>query len=237
MSAGQVHPEQLHAAPPGRAGELPGPASPGEFHVAHHFDSADVQFEAGRMGVWLFLVTEILLFGGLFCAFFVFRSWYFADFVEAHHHLDRVLGAINTLVLIGSSLTMALAVRASQMNQKKLAQILLAITFACAVAFLGIKFVEYQHKFDEGLLPGQYFTAEGFHTQHASVFFALYFMMTGIHGIHILIGMGLITWLMARNARGAFSARYYAPVEGVGLYWHLIDLVWIFLFPLLYLVG
>ena len=208
-----------------------------EFHVAHHFDSADVQFDAGRMGVWLFLVTEVLLFGGLFCAFFVFRSWYFADFVEAHHHLDRVLGAVNTLVLIGSSLTMALAVRAAQMDDRKLVTWLLAVTLACAAVFLAIKFVEYRHKFHEGLLPGRYFTAEGFHGHHAGIFFAIYFMMTGIHGLHILIGMGLIGWVLGRNRRGDFSSRYYAPIEGVGLYWHLVDLVWIFLFPLLYLIG
>ncbi len=208
-----------------------------EFHVAHHFDSADVQFDAGRMGVWLFLVTEVLLFGGLICAFFVFRSWYFADFVEAHHHLDRVLGAVNTLVLIGSSLTMALAVRAAQMDNKRLVHWFLAVTLACAGIFLAIKFVEYRHKFHEGLLPGRYFTAEGFHGHHAGIFFAIYFMMTGIHGFHILIGMGLITWVLLRNRRGDFSSRYYAPIEGVGLYWHLVDLVWIFLFPLLYLIS
>jgi len=208
-----------------------------EFHVAHHFDSADVQFDAARMGVWLFLVTEVLLFGGLFCAFFVFRSWYFADFVEAHHHLDRTLGAVNTLVLIGSSLTMALAVRAAQMDDRKLVTWLLAVTLACAAVFLAIKFVEYRHKFHEGLLPGRYFTAEGFHGHHAGIFFAIYFMMTGIHGLHILIGMGLIGWVLGRNQRGDFSSRYYAPIEGVGLYWHLVDLVWIFLFPLLYLIS
>ncbi len=210
---------------------------PREFHVAHHFDSADVQFDAARMGVWLFLVTEVLLFGGLFCAFFVFRSWYFADFVEAHHHLDRTLGAVNTLVLIGSSLTMALAVRAAQIDDRKLVTRLLAVTLACAGVFLAIKFVEYRHKFHEGLLPGRYFTAEGFHGHHAGIFFAIYFMMTGIHGVHILIGMGLIGWVLGRNRRGDFSSRYYAPIEGVGLYWHLVDLVWIFLFPLLYLIG
>lgn len=210
---------------------------PREFHVAHHFDSADVQFDAARMGVWLFLVTEVLLFGGLFCAFFVFRSWYFADFVEAHHHLDCTLGAVNTLVLIGSSLTMALAVRAAQIDDRKLVTRLLAVTLACAGVFLAIKFVEYRHKFHEGLLPGRYFTAEGFHGHHAGIFFAIYFMMTGIHGVHILIGMGLIGWVLGRNRRGDFSSRYYAPIEGVGLYWHLVDLVWIFLFPLLYLIG
>lgn len=225
---------QREAAP--RAGEE-GALSP-RFQVAHHFASADVQFGAGRMGVWLFLVTEILLFGGMFCVFGVFRSRYFSGFVEAHHHLDRVMGAVNTVVLIGSSLTMALAVRAAQRSDRRWAGRLLALTLLLAGAFLSIKLFEYQHKVHEGLLPGQYFTAAGFaEPRAAGIFFAVYFMMTGIHGLHVVIGMGLITWILLRNRRGDFSSRYHAPVEGVGLYWHLVDLIWIYLFPLLYLVG
>ncbi|KYF53471.1 cytochrome C oxidase subunit III [Sorangium cellulosum] len=208
-----------------------------DFHVAHHFDSADTQFDAGRMGVWLFLVTEILLFGGLFCAFAIFRTWFFDSFVEAHHHLDKVMGGVNTIVLICSSLTMALAVRSAQKSDQKTTTRLLVVTLLCAAAFLVIKYFEYQHKFHDGLLPGKYFTAEGFQTAHAGIFFAIYFMMTGIHGFHVIIGMGLITWILIRNMRGEFSSRYYSPVEGVGLYWHLVDLIWIYLFPLLYLVG
>ncbi|AUX47405.1 cytochrome C oxidase subunit III [Sorangium cellulosum] len=208
-----------------------------DFHVAHHFDSADTQFDAGRMGVWLFLVTEILLFGGLFCAFAIFRTWFFDSFVEAHHHLDKVMGGVNTVVLICSSLTMALAVRSAQKSDQKTTTRLLVITLLCAAVFLVIKYFEYQHKFHDGLLPGKYFTAQGFTTTHAGIFFAIYFMMTGIHGLHVVIGMGLITWILLRNRRGEFSSRYYSPVEGVGLYWHLVDLIWIYLFPLLYLVG
>jgi cytochrome c oxidase subunit III len=209
-----------------------------QYHVAHHFDSADQQFESNRMGVWLFLVTEILFFGGLFCAFAVFRTWYFDGFVEAHHHLDKVMGAVNTLVLITSSLTMALAVRSAQVANKKATSILLAITLACAGAFLVVKYFEYSHKFHDGLLPGGAFHAEGFlHPKQASIFFAVYFMMTGVHGLHVVIGIGLITWILIRNNKGHFSGRYYSPVENVGLYWHLVDLVWIYLFPLLYLVG
>ncbi len=208
------------------------------FHVAHHFDSADTQFDSGRLGIWIFLVTEILFFGGLFCAFAVFRSWYFDAFTEAHHHLDKVLGAINTLVLIGSSLTMALAVRAAQRTKTTQTVILLGITLACAATFLVIKYFEYAHKFHDGLLPGAAFTAEGFETgKQAGIFFAVYFMMTGVHGLHVIIGMGLIGWILWRAAKGEFSSRYYAPVEGVGLYWHLVDLIWIYLFPLLYLVS
>jgi cytochrome c oxidase subunit 3 len=209
-----------------------------QFHVAHHFESADQQFESNRMGVWLFLVTEILFFGGLFCAFAVFRSWYYPAFLEAHTHLNWKLGALNTTVLIASSLTMALAVRSAQTNNKRATGVLLIITLLCAAAFMVVKYFEYSHKIHAGLLPGKYFTAEGFTTgKDAGLFFAVYFMLTGVHGTHVLIGMGLIIWLILRNKKGHFSQRYYSPVENVGLYWHLVDLVWIFLFPLLYLVS
>jgi cytochrome c oxidase subunit III len=208
-----------------------------DFEVAHHFDSADTQFDAGRMGVWLFLTTEILFFGGLFCAFFIYRSWYFDSFVEAHHHLDKVMGAINTLFLISSSLTMALGVRAAQTSNRKQCTTMLLLTVAFACLFLVIKYFEYTHKIHDGLLPGAMFAGQGFTTPHPGTFFAIYFVMTGIHGLHVVIGIALILWIMFRNMRGDFSSRYYAPVENVGLYWHLVDLIWIYLFPLLYLVG
>lgn len=220
----------------GATDEESAPQSP-DFHVAHHFDSADTQFDAGRMGIWLFLVTEVLFFGGLFCAFFVFRSWYFESFKEAHHHLDKPMGALNTVFLITSSLTMALGVRAAQRTKKDETTRYLLMTLAFAFAFLVVKYFEYSHKIHDGLLPGANFHAEGFTTPHPGMFFAIYFMMTGIHGLHVVIGIGLITWILLRNLKGEFSGRYYAPVEGVGLYWHLVDLVWIYLFPLLYLVG
>jgi cytochrome c oxidase subunit III len=225
---------QAHAAPATDGSVALSP----DFHVAHHFDSADTQFDSGRMGIWIFLVTEILFFGGMFCAFAVFRAWYFEAFREAHHHLDKVMGGTNTVVLICSSLTMALGVRSAQQSKKGLTAAMLILTIAFAFTFLVIKYFEYHHKFVEGLLPGQYFTAEGFKTGHdASIFFAVYFMMTGVHGLHVIIGIGLITWILVRTLKGQFSSRYYAPVEGVGLYWHLVDLIWIYLFPLLYLVG
>jgi cytochrome c oxidase subunit 3 len=209
------------------------------FHVAHHFDSADTQFDSGRMGIWIFLVTEILFFGGMFCAFAVFRSWYFDAFKEAHHHLDKVMGGTNTVVLICSSLTMALGVRSAQQSKKGLTALMLILTLAFAATFLVIKYFEYHHKFVDGLLPGMYFNpVEPFKTgKDGGIFFAVYFMMTGVHGLHVIIGMALITWILVRTLKGQFSSRYYAPVEGVGLYWHLVDLIWIYLFPLLYLVG
>lgn len=217
----------------GATGEVLSP----QFKVAHHFDSADTQFEANRFGIWLFLVTEILLFGGLFLAFAVLRSWYLPAFIEAHHHLDKVMGSVNTVVLITSSLTMALAVRSAQKSRRGLSAGLLAATILLAGVFLTIKYFEYSHKFHEGLLPGRFFTAEGFKHPEAALFFGLYFLMTGVHGLHVIIGIGLLSWVLVRSAKGHFSSRYYSPVEGVGLYWHLVDLVWIYLFPLLYLIG
>ncbi len=219
------------------ASPTPGDALSPQFRVAHHFDSAEAQFEANKLGVWLFLVTEILLFGGMFLAFAVFRSWHFEAFVEAHHHLDKVLGSVNTVALITSSFTMALAVRAAQRGAKRETVALLAATVALALVFLAIKFFEYRQKFEHGLLPGRFFTAEGFAHPEARIFFGVYFMMTGIHGLHVVIGMGLIGWVLMRARRGEFTSRYYSPVEGVGLYWHLVDMIWIYLFPLLYLVG
>jgi cytochrome c oxidase subunit III len=217
-----------------------------QFHVAHHFDTATTQFDSGRMGVWIFLVTEILFFGGMFCSFAVFRSWYFEAFKQAHEHLDKVMGGINTVVLICSSLTMALGVRCAQRTKRKATVVMLALTILFACTFLVIKYFEYHHKLEEGLLPGKFFGHPWFNlaeTSHIAgspnqgIFFAVYFMMTGVHGLHVAIGIGLIAWILRRAARGEFSSRYYAPVEGVGLYWHLVDLIWIYLFPLLYLVG
>jgi cytochrome c oxidase subunit 3 len=208
-----------------------------QFHTAHHFDSADTQFDAGKLGVWLFLVTEVLLFGGLFCAFAIFRNWYLPAFVEAHHKLNWKLGSVNTLFLITSSLTMALGVRAAQTNKKKLSALMMGATLMFAFGFLCIKYVEYSEKFREGLLPGKFFTAEGFHHRESALYFSLYFLMTGVHGLHVIIGMSLIVWVLIRTLRNEFSPRYYAPVEGVGLYWHLVDLIWIYLFPLLYLIS
>lgn len=205
--------------------------------VPHHFDSAEQAFESSKLGLWLFLVTEILLFGGLFVAYIMFRALYPEMFHEASHHLNKVLGAINTVVLICSSFSMALAVdRTRQNDPGKSAQYLLVTLFFAAM-FMVIKYVEYTHKFHEGLLPGGYFTFEGIDHPRIQLFFSLYFMMTGLHGIHVLAGMGIILWLLIRVNKGHFSSSYYTPVELGGIYWHLVDLIWIYLFPLLYLIG
>ncbi len=206
-------------------------------HHAHHFASADDEFEAAKQGMWLFLVTEVLMFGGLFVAYGIFRGLYPEMFHEAHHHLAVKMGAINTVVLITSSLTMALAVNSTQKGRRDHAITYLVLTILFACCFLVVKYFEYSHKFHDGLLPGAFFTNSELKDPKSSLFFSLYFMMTGLHGIHVILGMGVIAWVLKRTVRGEFSPHYYTPVELVGFYWHFVDLVWIYLFPLLYLVG
>lgn len=301
-------------------------------HLAHHWATPKQQFESGKLGMWIFLATEILMFGGLFVAYSVYRSNHPEIFIYAHQFLDKTWGGINTLVLICSSLTMAWAVRASQLNQQRALVLCLVLTLLGACGFLGIKYVEYKAKWEHGLLWGKYYkpvdhghdvvvkplethettamtgsgaaapmiapppseaghvpgsdlhiapsdmppNAEGSaaatsapadpdapkikpapvgprglallagagdaHAGHGKepenvrTFFSVYFLMTGLHGIHVLVGMGLITWILLRALKREFSNRYFAPVDLVGLYWHLVDLIWIFLFPLLYLI-
>jgi cytochrome c oxidase subunit 3 len=205
-------------------------------HVAHHFDNAEQEFDAAKLGMWVFLIQELMFFGGLFVAYFIFRGLYPAMFVEAHHHLSWQLGALNTVFLITSSFTMVMAVRSAQVSNKRQMLWFLLATFLFAGGFMCVKYIEYMAKIHHGFLPARWFFGEGtFET--LPIFFGLYFTMTGLHGLHVLIGMGLIAWMMIRGNRGEFHAEYYTPLEMVGLYWHLVDLIWIFLFPLLYLVG
>lgn len=204
--------------------------------VAHHFESAEQQYSSAKLGLWLFLVTEVLLFGGLFVAYIIYRGMYPDMFREAHEHLNRALGSVNTIVLICSSFTMAMAVRATQMSDSNRANQYLLATFFLALLFLVIKYFEYSHKFHEGLLPGAHFTNTVIKHPKAALFFSLYFMMTGLHGVHVAVGMGLIGWLIWRSNKGHFDASYYTPVEMTGIYWHLVDLIWIYLFPLFYLI-
>jgi cytochrome c oxidase subunit 3 len=210
------------------------------FPLTHFFHSPQQQLEAGKLGMWLFLATEILLFGGLFCAYVIYRSLHFEVFENAANYLDWQLGALNTVVLLFSSLTVALAIRAAQTDNPGLIKLYLVLTLACAAAFLVVKYVEYSHKFHVGLLPGGHFKASGIHVENPDqlhVFFGIYFLMTGLHGIHVLIGMAVLTWVLVRAMKGEFGPHYYMPLELGGLYWHLVDLIWIFLFPLLYLIG
>lgn len=205
--------------------------------LAHHFKTLGQQFEAAKLGVWLFLCTEILMFGGLFVGYIIFHSIYPEMFAEGAKHLDWRLGAINTIVLLLSSLTMALGIRYAQTNERQKSFYMLGITVICGLIFMVIKYFEYTHKFHLGLKPGDLFTYQGAEASNLALYFSFYFLMTGLHGSHVLVGLGLIIWCMIRTKRGEFDAEFYTPVEGVGLFWHLVDLIWIYLFPLLYLVG
>jgi cytochrome c oxidase subunit 3 len=206
-------------------------------YLAHHFDAPEQQFESAKLGMWIFLVTEILLFGGLFCAYSIFRTWHPDMFFNAHKFLDIRLGTLNTIVLIGSSLTMALAIRSIQLDRRKESVRFLMATLILAGIFLVVKYFEYSHKIHLGQLPGKFYTFKGIQGTNPHIFFSVYFMMTGLHGIHVIGGMSVIAVLMRKMMRGSFNANYYTPIDLIGLYWHLVDLIWIFLFPLLYLIG
>ncbi|HEX8914972.1 MAG TPA: cytochrome c oxidase subunit 3 family protein [Humisphaera sp.] len=287
--------------------DVPPPAAHADHppHLAHHFATPAQQFQSGKLGMWTFLATEVLMFGGLFCAYAVYRANHPEVFAEAHKALDQTLGAVNTVVLITSSLTMALAVRCAQLGRRGGLVTCLALTLLGGVGFMTIKTIEYKAKYEHHLWIGEanrFFdvsnnpvppakepvgeaaapataadpnaaTADAARLapqaggpagvsaafrgtpakpadaheidaanlrprdqQRLSTFFSIYFLMTGLHGIHVLVGMALIAWVLVRGAKGAFGPEYYAPVDIVGLYWHLVDLIWIFLFPLLYLI-
>lgn len=205
----------------------------------HQFDSAEQQQESATLGMWLFLVTEIMFFGGLITAYVVYRNLYTDSFIAASSRLNITLGAINTAVLIGSSLTMALAVHAAQLGKRTNLMIFLVLTIILGGTFLGIKAIEYHDKFVKHEVPGPYFDFEGdpVHAREAQLFFSLYFAMTGLHALHMVIGVGLLSWLIYGAYVRRFSSAYFAPVEMCGLYWHFVDIVWIFLFPFLYLIG
>lgn len=208
-------------------------------HHAHHFRDANHEFESAKQGIWLFMVTEILMFGGLFVAYAIFHAIYPEMFAEGAKQLDWRMGFFNTLVLILSSLTMALGIYYLQIGQSKKAVRSLAITLVCGAIFMVVKYFEYTSKIHHGFLPGKLLDIAHVNPEHANLglYFGFYFCMTGLHGLHVLIGMGLITWVMIRAMKGEFGPNYYTPVEGVGIFWHIVDLIWIFLFPLLYLVG
>ena len=206
----------------------------GEF--AHHFKNADHEYVSSKEGIWVFLTSEILMFGALFVGFFIYSNMYPEVFKYGAKSLDWRLGALNTVVLLTSSLTMALGIYYCQKNNKQKAVMNLAITIACGAIFMIVKYFEYSHKIHDGKLPGMWFTADTHGLSNLPLYFSFYFMMTGLHGIHVLAGMCLITWVLIRTKRGEFGPNYYTPVEGVGLFWHLVDLIWIFLFPLLYLI-
>lgn len=221
--------------------------------LQHHYDTPAQQFGAAKLGMWLFLAQELLFFSGLFVAYGVYRSWYPEAWVVGSHLLDYKMGTVNTCVLLLSSFTAVMAVRSAQTgNQKATGNFLLATIFL-AGCFMVVKYFEYHHKFEVGYLPGQHFAPHGEGLVeivaaaretgvngvpfHLRTFFGLYFVMTGIHGLHVLVGMFVMGWMWNRNRKGEFSKRYSTPVEMTALYWHLVDIIWIFLFPLLYLID
>lgn len=205
--------------------------------LQHHFEDHGHQFDAGKMGIWVFLFTEILFFSGLFVAYTVYRSMHPEVFVGAAKYLDTTMGAINTCVLLFSSLTAAWSVRCAQLGNKSGLVLNLALTLLCAGGFMVIKYLEYSHKFHIGLLPGRWFVEMAGRPDELKTFFGIYFAMTGLHGIHVLLGMVVFVWLLKRAIRGDFTPQYYGPIDFAALYWHLVDLIWIFLFPLLYLIN
>jgi len=266
-------------------------------NLAHHFESMQQQNDAGKLAMWVFLATEILMFGGLFCAYAVWRARHYDIFEIGHVYLDTTWGAINTVILIASSFTMAWGVRCAQLNKRTACWVLCLLTVLGGFGFMCIKYVEYSTKFSHGMGPGRFYTAP-VHAEHdlvvedhgqiisgseqapnitavtvaealadeqeqagevrqrlykegsywnkyghspqelamARPFFSIYFALTGLHGLHVLVGMALVGWITVRAYNGHFSSQYNAPVDITGLYWHLVDLIWIFLFPLLYLI-
>lgn len=213
------------------------PSTSGAHHHAHHFDSAEHEFQASKQGMWLFMVTEVLMIGAIFVGYFLMRARYPEAFHEAHKLLNVKLGALNTAVLIFSSYTMVRGVSAAQRGNIKQCLRFLGTTVGMGAVFCVVKYFEYSHKIHEGTLPGGFYTFDGLTIPQAPMFFSFYFVMTGIHAFHVVVGMSLITWVMLRVRRGEITPEFFTPIELVGFYWHFVDLVWIYLFPLLYLLG
>lgn len=219
----------------------------------HHFETQEQQREAGTFGMWLFLLTEIMFFGGLFFSYLLYRNWYYDAFVVASNQLSVPLGGTNTAVLITSGFFMALGVWAAEVKKKGLLVLTLILTMLFGCIFIGIKYDEYHEKWEKHHIPGEHFDVSEFVNPHAyglkeeplppdqaahtQIFFSLYFAMTGLHALHMIIGLGILVWLTIRAHRGDFTAGYVAPIENFALYWHFVDIVWLFLFPLLYLIN
>ena len=209
----------------------------GVHRLAHHFDDLAQQHRAAELGMWAFLATEVLFFGGAIAAYSVYRMTYFDAFAAASNQENWLIGAFNTAALLTSSLTMALAVRAAQLGNSPRVSLFLAATIALALTFIGVKFYEYAHLIDHGLAPwGDFRFDPPELAGGARIFFSFYFALTGIHATHMVVGVGLMLWLLSISLRRGFDDAFASPVEMTGLYWHFVDIVWIFLYPLLYLV-
>jgi cytochrome c oxidase subunit 3 len=232
-------------------GEMHAEAHAHPAHLRHHFETVEQQREAASFGMWLFLLTEVMFFGGMFMAYLVYRNWYHAAFVAGSNTLNIWLGTINTAVLICSSFTMAMAVYSAEKRRKKSLITYLILTIVLGLAFLGIKAVEYTEKFELHHVPGASFSIEQFvhptdpkavalapdMAEKTQVYFSLYFAMTGMHALHMIIGISILLILVARALGGAYTDGHMSTIENFGLYWHFVDIVWIFLFPLLYLIS
>jgi cytochrome c oxidase subunit 3 len=208
----------------------------GEPHLAHHFETQTQQDGALRLGMWLFLGTEVLLFAGLFLGYTVYRNFFHEAFHECSRSLDIRLGTANTIILITSSLSVALGYHAIKQGKEKLCAGMLVFTILCALGFLGIKAFEYAHKFEHGALPGKWYHFHQVTAPGANLYFTVYFLSTGLHAFHVIVGMSVLIFILRRVLKGRYGPKNYVAVELGGLYWHLVDLVWIFLFPLLYLI-
>jgi cytochrome c oxidase subunit 3 len=205
--------------------------------LQHHFETLQQQKEASVLGMWIFIVQEVMFFGGLFTAYMIYRIWYPEAWMEGSLELDILMGGFNTVVLISSSLTMALAVRAAQVGYPKATVNWLLVTMLLGLVFLVVKFFEYKHKWELHHIPGFGFQFEGPHAGQVEIFLSLYFALTGLHALHMVIGFGILSVIAWMAHKRRFSPEWYTPVEMAGLYWHFVDIVWIFLFPLLYLVD
>jgi len=201
-------------------------------HQAHHMPYDP---EASKIGMWLFIFTELLLFGGMFIVYSVYRYLNPEAFHLAGEELNTFIGALNTVILLISSMTIAMSTSAIQNNNIRLTQALLGITLLLAVIFLVNKYFEWGTKFEHGIYPGSTYMMDNL-SQGEILFFGLYFVMTGLHAVHILIGIGLITWTMIELKQRKLHSGKYDLLENSGLYWHLVDIIWIFLFPLFYLI-
>lgn len=205
--------------------------------VAHQFDDAEQQFEASTLGMWIFLLTEVMFFGGALVAYAVYFVTFTDAFEDASNHLSLGLGTLNTVILLSSSFTMARAVHAAQVESSAHQVRWLSRTILLGGAFLAVKGYEYTAKFTEGLVPGDAFAFAGPQAAQHELFLSFYFALTGLHAVHMVIGVGILAVLLLLARRGRFRRDYFTPVEMSGLYWHFVDLVWIFLFPMLYLLG
>jgi cytochrome c oxidase subunit 3 len=223
-------------------------------YLRHHFENTAQQADAAGFAMWLFLLTEVMFFGGMFTAYLIYRNWYYPAFVAASHQLNIFWGTLNTAVLITSSFTMAMGVWCAEVRKQSGLVLCLVLTFILGLGFLGIKTIEYKEKIDKHHVPGFHYSLQSFldpasdpeiyneplaldMARHTEVYFSLYFAMTGMHALHMIIGIAILGYMIFRARAGAYTAGHVTFVENFGLYWHFVDIVWIFLFPLLYLIS